>query len=140
MTQASMMDRIDEIRDLVERVRTSGVYDHRELEDLTTSTPVSIGTLKGAFKAVEAREHQVLAVIVNAKDYAGIRMFGRDHLDIECLVSFLRKGLMATLDGVLVMTDRAQPVAEVMVLGELRDSEGHLLVSAQDIQVIRVIR
>ena len=135
---------------LIEQIRSSGAYERRELPDIQIEHPGTIQdpspllepTVAEGFAPIEARNHRVLAIVMNALNYADFRkMRSQDFdFDVESQAKFLRLGLMGTIDGAMVITARAQPVGEVMFLGEVRGPNGHLEVSTQDIQVMRVSR
>ena len=55
---------------------------------------------------------------MNARDYADIRKFGRDILDIESQRDLLKTGLQATLWGAQIITSRLVPVGTVYVCCE----------------------
>ena len=55
---------------------------------------------------------------MNARDYADLRKFGRDILDIETQRDLLKTGLMATLWGSQIIVSRLVPVGTVYVCCE----------------------
>jgi hypothetical protein len=55
---------------------------------------------------------------MNARDYADLRKFGRDILDIESQATLLKTGLMATLWGAQIIVSRLVPVGTVYVTCE----------------------
>lgn len=54
-----------------------------------------------AFSAIENNQYTVAAVVMNPRDYADLRMFWRDVIDIEIKKSLLQR---AYLWGALVLT------------------------------------
>jgi hypothetical protein len=65
---------------------------------------------------------------MNARDYADIRKFGRDILDIESQATLLKTGLQASLWGAQIITSRLVPVGTVYVAVSLRCSVVSLFV------------
>jgi hypothetical protein len=55
---------------------------------------------------------------MNAKDYADLRKFDRDTLDIETQATLLKTGLMATLWGAKLVVSRIVTEGKVYVCGE----------------------
>jgi hypothetical protein len=57
-------------------------------------------------------------VFLNARDYADLRKWDRDTLDIETQAILLKTGLFATLWGAKLMVSRIVPEGTVYVCGE----------------------
>lgn len=55
---------------------------------------------------------------MNARDYADIRKFGRDILDVESQAALLKTGLQSTLWGAQIITSRLVPTGVVYVTCE----------------------
>lgn len=64
--------------------------------DIPVVAPLSPSVLADAFAQVEQHDLRVARVFLNAVDYADIRKFGRDILDIESQAQLWKTGLMAT--------------------------------------------
>lgn len=64
--------------------------------DIPVVAPISPAILADAFASIEEHDLRVARVYMNASDYADIRKFGRDVLDIESQASLWKTGLMAT--------------------------------------------
>lgn len=64
--------------------------------DIPVIAPISPAILADAFASIEEHDLRVARVFMNASDYADIRKFGRDVLDIESQASLWKTGLMAT--------------------------------------------
>lgn len=73
------------------------------------------------------------SVRMNARDYADIRMFGRDELDLNVDQSLLKAGLVATFDGILLFADRSVPVGTMRVLGKDGEDLIHSVSSSVDV-------
>ena len=86
--------------------------------DIPVVAPISGAVLADAFALIERHDLRVARVYMNARDYADLRKFGRDILDIESQATLLKTGLMATLWGAQVVTSRLVPVGTVYVCCE----------------------
>ncbi len=86
--------------------------------DIPVIAPLSGAVLADAFSLIERHDLRVARVFMNARDYADIRKFGRDILDIESQATLLKTGLQATLWGAQVITSRLVPVGTVYVCCE----------------------
>jgi len=86
--------------------------------DIPVVAPLSGAVLADAFSLIERHDLRVARVYMNARDYADLRKFGRDILDIESQATLLKTGLMATLWGAQVITSRLVPVGTVYVCAE----------------------
>jgi len=79
---------------------------------------LTANALADAFANVERTDVRVASVFLNAKDYADLRKWDRDTLDIETQAVLLKTGLMATLWGARLMVSRIVPEDTVYVCGE----------------------
>lgn len=79
---------------------------------------LTANALADAFAAVERTDIRVATVFLNAKDYADLRKWDRDTLDIETQAVLLKTGLMATLWGAKLIVSRIVPEGTVYVCGE----------------------
>lgn len=86
--------------------------------DVAVVAPISPSVLADAFAEVERHDLRVAKVYMNAVDYADIRKFGRDILDIESQATLLKTGLQATLWGAQIITSRLVPAGFVYVCAE----------------------
>ena len=86
--------------------------------DIPVVAPISGAVLADAFALIERHDLRVARVYMNARDYADLRKFGRDILDIETQATLLKTGLMATLWGAQIITSRLVPVGTVYVVCE----------------------
>jgi len=64
--------------------------------DIPVVAPVSPAVLADAFAEIESQDLRVARVYMNATDYADIRKFGRDVLDIESQATLWKTGMMST--------------------------------------------
>ncbi len=86
--------------------------------DIPVIAPINGAVLADAFALIERHDLRVARVYMNARDYADIRKFGRDILDIESQATLLKTGLQATLWGAQLITSRLVPVGTVYVCCE----------------------
>jgi hypothetical protein len=64
--------------------------------DIPVVAPLSPAILADAFAEIELHDLRVARVYMNARDYADIRKFGRDVLDLESQATLWKTGMMAT--------------------------------------------
>ncbi len=86
--------------------------------DIPVVAPISGDVLADAYAQNERHDLRVARVFMNARDYADLRKFGRDILDIETQRDLLKTGLMATLWGAQIIVSRLVPVGTVYVACE----------------------
>ena len=86
--------------------------------DVPVVAPISPAVLADAFAEVERHDLRVARIYMNAVDYADIRKFGRDILDIESQAVLLKTGLQATLWGAQIITSRLVPAGFVYICAE----------------------
>jgi HK97 family phage major capsid protein len=86
--------------------------------DIPVVAPISGAVLADAFALIERHDLRVARVYMNARDYADIRKFGRDILDVESQATLLKTGLQATIWGAQVITSRIVPAGTVYVCCE----------------------
>ena len=86
--------------------------------DVPVVAPLNGAVLADAFALLERHDLRVARVFMNARDYADVRKFGRDILDIESQATLLKTGLQATLWGAQVITSRLVPAGTVYVCCE----------------------
>jgi len=89
-----------------------------ENPDIPVVAPLNGSVLADAFAQVERHDLRVARVFMNARDYADLRKFGRDILDLETQRDLLKTGLMGTLWGAQIITSRLVPVGTVYVCCE----------------------
>jgi len=86
--------------------------------DTPVIAPLTGAVLADIFSLVERHDLRVARVFLNARDYADLRKFGRDILDIETQAELLDTGLMARLWGAQIIVSRLVPVGTVYVCAE----------------------
>ena len=86
--------------------------------DIPVIAPISGAVLADAFSLVERHDLRVARVYMNARDFADIRKFGRDILDIETQATLLKTGLMGVLYGAQIVVSRLVPVGTVYICCE----------------------
>jgi hypothetical protein len=68
--------------------------------------PLTPPNLIDAFARIETHDLRVARVFMNALDFADVRKWGRDVLDIESQATLLKTGLMATVWGAQIIVSR----------------------------------
>lgn len=86
--------------------------------DIPVTGNLTANALADAFANVERTDMRVANVFCNAKDYADLRKWDRDTLDIETQASLLKTGLMAVVWGAKLIVSRIVPEGVVYVCGE----------------------
>ena len=86
--------------------------------DIPVVAPISGAVLADAFANIEANDLKVARIFMNARDYADLRKFGRDILDIESQANLLKTGIQATLWGAVVIVSRLVPQGTVYLTAE----------------------
>jgi len=86
--------------------------------DVPVVAPISPAVLADAFAEIERHDLRVARIYMNAVDYADIRKFGRDILDIESQAVLLKTGLQAVLWGAQIITSRLVPTGFAYVCCE----------------------
>ncbi len=86
--------------------------------DIPVVAPITGAVLADAYSLIERHDLRVARVFMNARDYADLRKFGRDILDIESQAALLKTGLMGTLWGAQIIVSRLVPVGTVYVTCE----------------------
>jgi hypothetical protein len=86
--------------------------------DIPVVAPISPAILADAFAEIELHDLRVARVFMNARDYADIRKFGRDVLDIESQATLWKTGMMATGWNAQFIVSRLVPAGVVYVCCE----------------------
>lgn len=86
--------------------------------DIPVVAPISPAILADAFAEIERHDLRVARVFMNATDYADIRKFGRDVLDIESQAVLWKTGMMATGWNAQFIVSRIVPAGVVYVCCE----------------------
>ncbi len=81
--------------------------------DIPVVAPISPAVLADAFAEIEFHDLRVARVYMNARDYADIRKFGRDVLDIESQATLWKTGMMATGWNAQFIVSRLVPAGVV---------------------------
>ena len=89
-----------------------------ENPDIPVVAPISGAVLADAFSLIERHDLRVARIYMNARDYADIRKFGRDILDIESQATLLKTGLQGVIYGANVVTSRLVPNGTVYLCCE----------------------
>lgn len=81
--------------------------------DIPVIAPITGAVIADAFSLIERHDLQVARVYMNARDYADLRKFGRDILDVESQQALLKTGLVAMMYGAQIVTSRLVPAGTV---------------------------
>lgn len=90
-------------------------YTNAQVNAIAPLTPPN---LIDAFSRIETHDLRVARVFMNALDFADVRKWGRDVLDIETQATLLRTGLMATVWGAQIIVTRKVVPGYVYVCAE----------------------
>jgi hypothetical protein len=105
--------------DVVDAVSVNGFDNLAAVNpQVNANAPLNPGNLADAFAQVEKWDNRVARVFVNALDYADIRKWGRDVLDIETQATLLKTGMMATVWGAQIIVTRQVDPGYMYVLAE----------------------
>ena len=85
---------------------------------VNANAPLTPSNLADAFAQVEKWDNRVARVFCNALDYADIRKWGRDVLDIESQATLLKTGMMATVWGAQIIVTRQVDPGYLYILAE----------------------
>lgn len=94
---------------VLDTIASEGFDSIQVSQNQSVVAPVSGAVLADAFALIERHDLRVARVFMNARDYADLRKFGRDILDIESQAALLKTGLMGTLWGAQVIVSRLVP-------------------------------
>lgn len=86
--------------------------------DIPVVAPLSPAILADAFAEIERHDLRVARVYMNAIDYADVRKFGREVLDIESQATLWKTGMMATGWNAQFIVSRLVPAGVVYVCCE----------------------
>lgn len=81
--------------------------------DLPVVAPMSGEAIADAMSNIERHDLSVARIFMNAKDYADIRKFNRDILDMDSQRTLLLGGQVPTIYGAAVITSRIVPAGTV---------------------------
>ena len=86
--------------------------------DLAVTGNLTANALADAFANVERTDIRVAYVFMNAKDFADLRKWDRDTLDIETQAVLLKTGILASVWGAKIVVSRVVSEGTVYVCGE----------------------
>lgn len=85
---------------------------------VNATAPLTPSDMIDAFARIETHDLRVARVFCNALDFADIRKWGRDVLDIESQATLLRTGLMASVWGAQIIVTRKVAPGYIYVCAE----------------------
>jgi len=86
--------------------------------DIPVTGNLTANVLADAFANIEQTDLRVANVFMNAKDFADLRKFDRDTLDIETQAILFKTGLVATIWGARIIVSRIVAPGTVYVCSE----------------------
>lgn len=114
--QAAEDSRVFEVLD---QVSVNGFdTDTNPNPQVNVNAPVTPSAFIDAFAEIEQWDNRVARVFMNARDFADLRKWGRDILDLESQATLLKTGLMATLHGAQIMISRIVEPGYVYICAE----------------------
>jgi len=87
-------------------------------QDVLVTAPVVSDSLADAFAEIEEHDIRVARLFWNARDYADVRKFDRDILDIESQANLLNTGLQSVLWGAQNIISKIVPAGVIYICGE----------------------
>jgi hypothetical protein len=85
---------------------------------VNVNAPINPSAFIDAFAQIEQHDLRTARVFMNARDFADLRKWGRDILDIETQATLLKTGLMATLHGAQILISRIVEPGYIYVCAE----------------------
>lgn len=116
--QAAEDSRVFEVLDAVAVDGFDNLGPANTNAQVNVNAPIAASAFIDAFAEVEAHDLRVARVFMNARDFADLRKWGRDVLDIESQATLLKTGLMATLHGAQIIVTRIVEPGYVYVCAE----------------------
>lgn len=92
--------------------------DNNPNPQVNVNAPVTPAAFIDAFSLIEQHDNNVARVFMNARDFADLRKWGRDVLDVETQQTLLKTGLFATLHGAQIIVSRIVEPGYVYVCAE----------------------
>lgn len=81
--------------------------------DIPVAAPISGQAIADAMAAIELHDLKVARVFMNARDFADVRKFNRDILDMDSQRQLLTSGMLPNIYGAAVITSRLVPQGTV---------------------------
>ena len=103
---------------LMDAIQATGFGAIPPNPDFPVAAPLTPDVLADAFGEIEQYGIGVARLFLNAKDYADLRKFGRDTLDLQTQAQLLKTGVMATIWGAQLIVSRVVTRGLVYVCGE----------------------
>lgn len=98
------------------------LLDEHSHPTIQVKAPLRVEHIEQAFAALGGSAH---AVLLNAREYADLRRYSRERLELENWLALLRRGLMAWLGRTLVVTSRGVHPGVVIVVGRFGEGWTH---------------
>ncbi len=104
--------------DVLDALSVNGFSGATPNPQVNVNAPVTPAAFIDAFAEIEQWDNRVARVFMNARDFADLRKWGRDILDIETQATLLKTGLMAQLHGAQIMISRIVEPGYIYVCAE----------------------
>jgi len=104
--QAAEDARAFDVMDAVSTVGFDNLNSAYTNAQVNATAPIKPSDFIDAFARIETHDLRVARIFMNALDYADVRKWGRDVLDIESQAALLKTGLMATVWGAQIIVTR----------------------------------
>jgi len=101
--QAAEDSRVFDVMDVLSVAGFNGGVPNPQVN---VNAPISPSAFIDAFAEVEQYGNRVAYIFMNARDFADLRRWGRDVLDIETQATLLKTGLFGQLHGAQIMVSR----------------------------------
>jgi hypothetical protein len=104
--------------DVLDALAVNGFSGATPNPQVNVNAPITPSAFIDAFAEIEQWDNRVARVFMNARDFADLRKWGRDILDIETQATLLKTGLMAQLHGAQIMISRIVEPGYIYVCAE----------------------
>jgi hypothetical protein len=104
--------------DVMDALAVNGFNGATPNPQVNVNAPITPSAFIDAFAEIEQWDNRVARVFMNARDFADLRRWGRDVLDIETQATLLKTGLMAQLHGAQIMISRIVEPGYIYVCAE----------------------
>lgn len=116
--QAAEDGRVFDVMDAVSAFGFDNLGAEYTNAQVNAVAPLVPANLIDAFARIETHDLRVARVFMNALDFADLRKWGRDVLDLESQATLLKSGMLATLWGAQVIVSRKVARGYVYVCAE----------------------
>lgn len=105
--------------DIMDQIAVNGFGENNNPNpQVNVNAPITPSAFIDAYAEIEQHDNRVARVFMNARDFADLRKWGRDVLDVESQATLLKTGLFATLHGAQIIVSRIVDAGYVYVCAE----------------------